>query len=223
MVGIVPFEPGDLFFFYSDGITEARNPAGELFGTDRLQDHLRANSHLEPAAFVEAIRNAVFAFSGTRHLTDDLTSVAVRVESREVPVARAEIEMRSDLKTLCRAREFVDSFCRNLPGPQLSAESISELELAVNEAASNIMKHAYRGRIDRWIHLEGEAFPSRVLIRLYHLGDPFDPAALPPPVLDGTRESGFGTYIISKSTDDVRYYRDERGMNCITLVKARNL
>ena len=218
----VSFEPGDLFFFYSDGITEARNSAGELFGMDRLQEHLSANSQLEPQAFVEAIRNAVFAFSGTEHLTDDLTSVAVRVEGRETPIARAEIEMHSDLKSLGRAREFVNSFCRSLRSPQLSPESICELELAVNEAASNIMKHAYRGRNNRWIYLEGEAFPSRVLIRLYHLGDPFDPAELPPPVLDGSRESGFGTYIISKSTDDVRYYRDERGMNCITLVKARN-
>jgi len=218
----VPFEPGDLFFFYSDGITEARNPAGELFGTDRLREHILANSQLEPAAFVEAIRNAVFVFSGTDRLTDDLTSVAVRVESRQAPVARAEIEMRSDLKSLGRAREFVNSFCRSFPGPLLSPESISSLELAVNEAACNIMKHAYHGRSDRWIYLEGEAFPSRVLIRLYHLGDPFDPSGLPPAVLDGSRESGFGAYIISKTTDDVRYYRDERGMNCITLVKARN-
>lgn len=218
----VPFEPGDLFFFFSDGITEARNPSGELFGTDRLEEYVRANSHLEPAAFVDAIRNAVFAFSGTDRLSDDLTSVAVRVESRETPLAREEIELRSDLKQLCRAREFVSSFCRNLPEPPLSQESICSLELAVNEAASNIMKHAYHGRTDRWIHLEGEAFPSTVLIRLYHLGDPFNPSGLPPPVLNGSQESGFGAYIISKSTDDVRYYRDERGMNCITLVKARN-
>ena len=71
--------------------------------------------------------------------------------------------------------------------------------------------------------MEGEAFPSRVVIRLYHLGDPFDPSSLAPPVMDGSRESGFGAFIISKSTDDVRYYRDERGMNCISLVKRRNL
>ncbi len=219
----VPFEPGDLFFFYSDGITEARNPAGELFGADRLAEHIKANSLLAPASFVEAIRNAVFSFSETDRLGDDLTSVAVRVESQEAPLARAEIEIHSDLKQLCSVREFVSSFCRGLPGPPLSQETICSLELAVNEAASNIMKHAYHGRTDRWIHLEGEAFPSRVLIRLYHLGEPFDPSGLPPPVLDGSQESGFGAYIISKSTNDVRYYRDERGMNCITLVKARDL
>ncbi len=218
----VSFEPGDLFFFFSDGITEARNEAGELYGIERLLENIQANRHLNPDVFIEAIRKSVVAFSGSDRLIDDLTSVAVRVESQEATIAREEIEIRSDLRHLGQAREFVNSFCRNLPGTPLSRESINSFELAVNEAASNIMKHAYHGRGDRWIYMEGEAFPSRVMMRLYHLGDPFDPSDLAPPVLDGSRESGFGTYIISKSTDDVRYYRDERGMNCISLVKMRN-
>ena len=217
----VSFEPGDLFFFFSDGITEARNGAGDLYGIDRLLERIKANSRLDPPAFIEAIRSSVVAFSGSENLVDDLTSVAVRVETRETAVARADIEIRSDLRYLGQAREFVSTFCRNLPGPPISQESICALELAVNEAACNIMKHAYHGRGDRWIYMEGEAFPSRVILRLYHLGDPFDPRGLAPPTLDGSRESGFGTYIISKSTDDVRYYRDERGMNCISLIKKR--
>ena len=218
----VSFEPGDLFFFFSDGITEARNETGELYGIERLLENIKANRQLNPDVFIEAIRKSVVDFSGTERLIDDLTGVAVRVESREGAVAREEVEIRSDLQYLGQVRDFVNSFCRSLPGTPLSQESIHSLELAVNEAACNIMKHAYHGRGDRWIYMEGEAFPSRVMIRLYHLGDPFDPSGLAPPALDGSRESGFGTYIISKSTDDVRYYRDERGMNCISLVKMRN-
>ncbi len=92
----------------------------------------------------------------------------------------------------------------------------------MNEAASNIMKHAYHGRADQRIQLEADMFPGRVSIRLHHLGDSFDPAAVSPPALDGSRESGFGIYLITKSVDDVRYSRDERGRNCIALVKVLN-
>ena len=165
----VPFEPGDLLLFYSDGVTEARNPAGELFGVDRLAECVRINGELEPEALVEAIRKAVFTFSESDRLTDDLTCVAIKVEERQLPLARAEIEIRSDLKELRRAREFVRTFCRDLPGPPLDEDSVAALELAVNEAASNIMKHAYHGRADQWIHLEAEAFPGQCL----------DPAASP--------------------------------------------
>lgn len=209
----VPFEPGDLFFFYSDGITEARNSAGELFGLDRLEQAILRGSELEPEALVQAIRQAVAAFSGSQRLTDDLTSVAVRA------LARAELEIRSDLHELRRAREFVRMFCRDAPGSPLAAESVNALELAVHEAASNIIKHAYGGRTDQWIHLGGEAFPGQVSIRLRHMGVPFEPSTAPPPAFDGSRESGFGAYIISRSVDEVRYYRDQWGRSCVALVK----
>jgi sigma-B regulation protein RsbU (phosphoserine phosphatase) len=217
----VPFEPGDLFLFYSDGITEARSSAGELFGPQRLEECVVSNGQLEPAALVEAIRQAVATFTGSGQLTDDLTSVAIRVQERQLAIARRELEIRSDLKQLRQAREFVRAFCRNLPGPPLDEDSVAALELAVNEAASNIMKHAYHGREDQWIHLEAEAFPDRLAIQLHHFGDAFDPSTAPPPPLDGSRDSGFGAYIIARSVDEVRYYRDERGRNCIALVKAR--
>ena len=129
------------------------------------------------------------------------------------------MEIRSDLRDLSRAREFVRTFCCTLPGSPLDADRVAELELAVNEAASNVMKHAYHGRADKRIHLEAEEFPDHVVVRLHHLGDPFDPSAVPPPSFDGSRESGFGVYLITKSVDDVCYYRDERGGNCIALVK----
>jgi sigma-B regulation protein RsbU (phosphoserine phosphatase) len=217
----VPFEPGDLFLFYSDGVTEARSSTGELFGPQRLEECVVINGQLEPASLVEAIRQAVATFTGSGQLTDDLTCVAIRVQERQLPVARRELEIDSDLKQLRQVREFVRGFCRNLPDAPLDEDSIAALELAVNEAASNIMKHAYHGREDQRIHLEAEAFPGRVVIQLHHLGDAFDPSMAPPPALDGSRDSGFGAYMIARSVDEVRYYRDERGRNCIALVKAR--
>jgi sigma-B regulation protein RsbU (phosphoserine phosphatase) len=218
----VAFEPGDLLLFFSDGITEARDAAGEFFGMERLVEFVRSHADLEPAILVEAIRKAVLEFSGSDRLNDDLTSVAIRVEEKRVPLARAELEIRSDLKQLRQAREFVRNFCANAQAPLLDEDRLAALELAVNEAASNIMKHAYHGREDQWIHLEGEAYPESVSIRLHHRGDPFDPSAARAPALDGSRESGYGAYIISRSVDRVRYYRDERGRNCVDLTTSRN-
>ena len=99
-----PFEPGDVLIFYSDGVTEARNSSGELFGVDRLTECVRINRDLEPDALVEAIRKAAFTFSGSDRLSDDLTCVAIKAVERQVPMARAEIELGSDLKELGRSR-----------------------------------------------------------------------------------------------------------------------
>ena len=218
----IPFEVGDLFLFYSDGITDVRNAAGELFGADRLSECVRMNRELEPQALVDVIRKATVSFAQSDRLSDDLTCVAVRVGAVQEPMVRSEIEIRSHLEDLCRARAFVREFCRRVPEGLLDEDDVAALELAVNEAASNIMKHAYRGRADQRILLDADAFPDRVSIRLHHLGDSFDPAAVAPPALDGSRESGFGVYLITRSVDDVRYSRDERGRNSITLVKRLN-
>jgi sigma-B regulation protein RsbU (phosphoserine phosphatase) len=217
----VPLEPGDLLLLFSDGITEARNPEKELFGVERLKECVLRNCQLDPPALLEEIRQAVFAFSQADRLTDDLTSVVVCVEEVAQPIARAKTEIRSELAQLSRAREFVRAFCHGLSGPPVDEDSVDALELAVNEATSNIIKHAYHGRRNQWIHLEGEAFENHLLFRLHHLGDPFDPSKTPPPVLDGSLESGFGLFIIARTTDDVRYYRDKRGRNCVELVKIR--
>ncbi len=216
----VAFESGDLFLFYSDGITEMRNLAGDLYGADRLSECVRINRELEPEALVDAIRTAAVAFAQSDRLSDDLTCVAVRVGEAQRPLAHSELEMSSDLDELRRAREFVRAFCRMVPEGLLDQDDVAALELAVNEAASNIMKHAYHGRADQGIQLEADMFPGRVSIRLHHLGDSFDPAAVSPPALDGSRESGFGIYLIGKSVDEVRRSRDERGRNCITLIKV---
>jgi PAS domain S-box-containing protein len=216
----VTFEPGDLFLFFSDGITEMRNLAGDLYGADRLSECVRINRALEPAALVDAIRTAAVAFAQSDRLSDDLTCVAVRIRDAQRLLVRSELEIRSDLRDLHRAREFVREFCRMLPEGLLDQDDVGTLELAVNEASSNIMKHAYHGRADQRIQLEAETCPGRLSIRLYHLGDSFDPAAVPPPALDGSRESGFGIYLIARSVDEVRYFRDDRGRNCIALVKT---
>lgn len=213
-------ESGDLLLCFSDGVTEARNPAGELFGVERLQDCVRDSSHLDPTAMVEKIRQAVVTFCGSDQLNDDLTSVVIRLEEVPVPLAQAQLEINSDLQQLHRAREFVRSFCAGLPVRLLDEEAVGALELAVDEATSNVMKHAYHGVSDRRIDLRAEAFPERILVQLRDDGDPFDPATVSPTVPDGAHESGSGLYILWHSVDQVTYRRDKSGRNCLTLIKC---
>jgi sigma-B regulation protein RsbU (phosphoserine phosphatase) len=217
----VPLNPGDVLVFYSDGLTETRNSCGDLFGIERLAECVRIHGRLEPEALIDQIRQAAVAFSNCETFGDDLTCVAVKIEERELPLARAEMEISSDLHELARARAFVRDVCRTLPGPPVEEDIVSQLELAINEAASNIMRHAYGGRTDQQIQLDAEVFADRIVLRLHHLGETFDPNAVKTPAFDGTQDGGFGMYIIAESVDDVRYDRDERGRNCISLVKNR--
>jgi len=216
----VPVEPGDVLLFYSDGLTETRNAAGELFGIERLAECVQRYGHLEPRDLIERIRLEAVAFSSSERFGDDLTCVAVRIEERQLPQMHAEMEISSDLAELSRARAFVRDVCGRLASP-VDEDTVNQLELAMTEAASNVMRHAYGGRSDRRIQVTADVYEDRIVLRLHHLGQSFDPEAVRPPKFDGTQEGGFGMYIISQTMDEVRYHRDERGRNCISMSKKR--
>ena len=217
----VPFDTGDVFLFYSDGVTEARDEHGELFGAQRLIECVQRNAAVPPVALIEAVRDAAVAFSRSSPLRDDLTCVAIKVVDFEPPLACAELELVSELTELRRARDFVRGFCAGPSRALLDEDELAALELAVDEAVSNIIKHAYGGRSDQRIHVSAAAYRGHVAVRLRHVGTPFDRLAVVPPALDGSRESGFGVYLIESSVDAVRYGRDELGRNCIDLEKRR--
>lgn len=77
----VPIEPGDLVFFYSDGITEVQDEKGEFFGETRLLKFVQARGRLDPEMLVEEIHRALIAFSNSEKFTDDLTCAAVQLEA----------------------------------------------------------------------------------------------------------------------------------------------
>jgi sigma-B regulation protein RsbU (phosphoserine phosphatase) len=218
----VQLMPGDTLLLFSDGITDARDDMGTSFGLERLEHCVKEHGALDPRELIAAVGAAVHAFSSQPRPRDDQTSVALHVETTRLPLVHSELEVRSDLKELGHAREFVRTFCRAVPGTPLNDDAIADLELATNEAVSNIMKHAYAGDPDQLIRIEGDAFHDRVSIRLRHVGSPFLPEAAPAPQFNGSRESGFGAFIIASSVDEVKYYRDAIGRHCVALFKRHS-
>ena len=76
--GTAVLEPGDVLVLYTDGITEAENPAQEMFGEDRLREAIVGARMLSAAAIVAAILESVQAFSGSAPQSDDITLMVVR-------------------------------------------------------------------------------------------------------------------------------------------------
>jgi phosphoserine phosphatase RsbU/P len=70
--------PGDLMILYSDGVTEAANPADDLFGDERLEAALSVVVGADENAAIGAVTDGVRAFVAGRPQSDDITLVAVR-------------------------------------------------------------------------------------------------------------------------------------------------
>jgi len=72
---------GDTLFFYTDGVTEAKNSANEFFGEERLAAVLKraAMEHLSPLELDQSIRDALAEFVGDAEQFDDITVVSLKI------------------------------------------------------------------------------------------------------------------------------------------------
>jgi sigma-B regulation protein RsbU (phosphoserine phosphatase) len=73
----VDLPPGTIFVATTDGITEARNPAGEFFGMAGFIDVIEAHAHGSMEQIVAALIEEARTFSADR-LRDDIAVVAAR-------------------------------------------------------------------------------------------------------------------------------------------------
>jgi phosphoserine phosphatase RsbU/P len=73
-------KPGDMFVFFSDGILDARNAAGELYGRGRLEKIVTECSQCSAADVVERVFKAVEEYTAGVEAFDDETVVALKVK-----------------------------------------------------------------------------------------------------------------------------------------------
>ena len=75
-----PMENGDIFLFYSDGVTEAIDEKGEFFGLPRLMELVRKNNISQVKGLTRIIIENVSEFTGSDKFEDDLTCIAVKIK-----------------------------------------------------------------------------------------------------------------------------------------------
>jgi serine/threonine-protein kinase RsbW len=136
-------------------------------------------------------------------------------------MAHLKRDYSSDLGHLANMRAFLREVCRGAWDAPADEEAIAQLELALSEAATNVIRHAYGGKKDLPIEMVLDVTADQVCVALYHQGEDFDPKAAAPPSFDGTREGGFGLFLIAQSVDEVRYFEDDRGWQAVRMVKKR--
>ncbi len=104
----------------------------------------------------------------------------------------------------------------------MDSQTVYAVQLAVDEACSNIIEHAYGGEGRGEIECTCEVSPARLRLVLRDSGRSFDPTSIPPPDLGSQLEQrqvgGLGLFLIHTIMDEVRFEFGEGG-NTLTLVK----
>lgn len=104
-------------------------------------------------------------------------------------------------------------------------KEIYSLQLASDEAASNIIEHAYEGVSNASFDVTCDMQGETIIITMRDTGTPFDPTRVKQPNLKADLSErqigGLGMYLMRKLMDEVRYESNPRTGNLLIMIKRR--
>jgi serine/threonine-protein kinase RsbW len=119
-------------------------------------------------------------------------------------------------------REFVSGVAKQ---GGFSEKDVYAIQLAADEAASNIIEHAYEDVPDGQITITCEMKGASLVITLRDEGKAFDPSRVKQPNLKADlserKIGGLGIYLMRKLMDEVRYQSSPGAGNTLTMIKRR--
>lgn len=125
-------------------------------------------------------------------------------------------------ENLAQIREFVVQAARNAGFNQ---KDVYAIELAVDEAFTNIIEHAYGGEGIGDIECHCDFEQGELIITLQDRGQPFNPEGIPEPDfsvgIEKLKPRGAGLYIMKKMMDKIEYSRDRQGRNILVMTKSK--
>jgi serine/threonine-protein kinase RsbW len=135
-------------------------------------------------------------------------------------IFQKEIVVKSSTDNLSQIRDFTRAAAQE---SGFSEDTTGKIILAVDEACTNIIKHAYKnsseGEITLSIKLEEEKFTISIIDHGTH----FDPTGIPEPDLKQyykqKRAGGLGMFLMKRLMDEVNYYTLTGNKNQVILVK----
>ena len=234
----IPIDAGTSLFMFTDGITEAQNTGGELFGKERLENLLITTRAEAPETMIGSILGDLGQFTVNAQQFDDITCIAVRYEGggatddldavatdtmSQQATGWRRMNVEPVLETaLQRIQAFVERFAA---AEGWDVEHLYRLNLGLDELLSNTLQHGFPGReaeaeISVALRREGEW----AICRYEDNGEPFNPWEAPKSdPSEGIEEreiGGWGLQLIEATLDDVSYAR-EKDRNVTTLRQRR--
>jgi anti-sigma regulatory factor (Ser/Thr protein kinase) len=132
------------------------------------------------------------------------------------------VQFIAKFEYLDEIRDFVGKVARR---GGFSDKDIYNIQLATDEAASNIIEHAYAGVSNGVLDLSCGLVSDGITIILIDYGESFDPSAVPMPNLKADlserKIGGLGIFLMRKLMDEVHYEPRKDGSNVLTMRKRR--
>lgn len=197
----------DTLFLYTDGLTEAENASTEQFGEERMEAFLGTKRNAQ--ALLDAMQEAVDCFVNDAPQSDDLTVLVIHYMAHPATEQQERhLILHNDIQQIPQLAEFVETIAEE---KQLDQSLAMSLNLALEEAVTNVILYAYPKGADGLVDVEAILKPHSLEFIITDSGVPFDPTAVPEADVtlsaDERPIGGLGIYLVNKLMDELHYQR----------------
>lgn len=208
----------DALFLYTDGLTEAENIRHELFGEERMKALL--HTRRDAQGHLDAVQAAVAEFVGDAPQSDDLTMLFIHyLNPTKSNAEERHLTLHNDIYQIPQLAEFVETIAQE---KKLDHSLTMDLNLALEEAVSNVMLYAYPKGADGLVEVEALLDKNKLTFILSDSGKAFDPTAAPKADITASADErpigGLGIHLVRTIMDAVSYQR-KGGKNLLKMIK----
>jgi sigma-B regulation protein RsbU (phosphoserine phosphatase) len=212
-------EEGDALFAFSDGVTEAMDTDGRLYGEERLEHVLGQFESAAAEQLTGQALQSVEDFARGAEQADDITILAYRSRQSGETATRnmLDLTIEADIARIGDVLAEVQAFADQA---QLAAGIGQKMGIILDELLNNSISYGFEEPSGHEIDVHVHADANHLTLRVSDDGIPFNPFALNRPDtslnVDDRQIGGLGVMLVSEMTDSQHYERLS-GRNVITL------
>ncbi|MBP7332576.1 MAG: SpoIIE family protein phosphatase [Firmicutes bacterium] len=211
----VQLEAGDSVVLYTDGVTEAMNPAGELLREEHLENILRELNGKTAQEEVGHILHSTRQFMNGANQADDITILVIKYLGQKLLAYRLKNRL-AEIEALALA---VESFAaaNNLP-----EQMVFQVNLCLDELLTNTISYGFPQGGEHEITVEIVLQGGALVITTHDGGLAFNPLErAEADTSQGIEErpvGGLGIHLVRNMMDEIEYRR-ESGQNVLVMKK----
>ena len=200
---------------YTDGITEAMNKKGELFGDERLEQVLLKNSEDHSAREItDHLLETTKNFANGAEQYDDITLLVLSYNGEQADSLisfNKHLIIKNEISELPLVNNFLDLIAEEL---SFTRELLFDLKLVFEEIISNIISYAFEDNDEHQIKIDFEMEGNNIRIRFEDEGIEFNPTDVLSPgdlgkPLKERKVGGLGIHFVKTLMDSVEYERKD--------------
>lgn len=199
----VQLSKGDEIFLYTDGVTEATNYHGQMYGEERL-DRILAFEFSSPKKVCDGVLADIRAFTKGAEQSDDITMLCVKLEEETNGEAypQKELLLKPEIESMEMAAAFVEE---SLSSWQCPESTLNKVQVSIDEIFSNVIKYSQANQAKITLKLLDKALEMMV----EDDGTPYDPTREKEPDVTLSVEErqigGLGIFMVKKLASQMEY------------------